>query len=318
MTNENNTTNVDIEELKAQLKAEMREEVKAEVRKEVMEEQKQMVDSLLAQNKDMQKSSREIAEEETEGLTELSPQAYFEQIKELKNNVTDNDLEKIYNNCLELANKYKAAGQIRGLRKILFCMESIAKEQQLVKMGITTFVYKDDIDFYIDHVTNRRDRRERPVKIIELERYEREIPDDIVKTIERTKDIFDKMYVVYTDYTGKEERKIEATKKEKDPILFGTFQSPEYKVCIDRFYYLGDWVDEYCDLTLDKMVNETSKLGRDIIRTISTPKDVQKLRKYLDDHYEVENGTFNKMVKKPRKKTKMEKIKTKVSAIFGA
>lgn len=90
------------------------------------------------------------------------------------------------------------------------------------------------------------------MKIIELERYEREIPDEIVDVIAKTKDLFDQMYIVFTDYTGKEERKIAAEKKDKDPILFGTFQDRKQKVCVDRFYYLGDWVDEYCDLTLDQ------------------------------------------------------------------
>ena len=172
--------------------------------------------------------------------SELTPQQYFEQIKDKKYTVSSDDLKKIYENCLELANKYKITGQIRGLRKILFCMESIEKEQKLVNMGITTFVYKDDIDFYIDTVANTRNRSDRPIKIIELERYEREIPDEIVDVIDKTKELFDQMYVVYTDYTGKEERKIEAEKKEKDPILFGTFQDRSKKVCIDRFYYLGD------------------------------------------------------------------------------
>ena len=228
----------------------------------------------------------------------LNPQQYFEMMKEKKNTVTSEDLRKIYDNCLELANKYRITGQIRGLRKILFCMESIEKEQQLVDMGITTFIYKDDIDFYIDTVTNSRSRRERPIKIIELERYEREIPDEVVEVIDKTKELFDQMYIVYTDYTGKEERKIEAEKKQKDPILFGTFQNKEKKVCVDRFYYLGDWVDEYCDLTLDKMVNETEKLGRNIVRTITTPKDVEELREYIDAHYEVEKDSISKIIRK--------------------
>lgn len=310
--------NMNIEEIRAQLKEEMKEEIREEVKQEMLEETKAQAEKLLSQNKIFaETSSKEKEEDATTNLPELSPQAYFDQIKELKRTVSDKDLEKIYTNCLELANKYKTTGQIRGLRKILFCMESIAKEQELVKMGITTFVYKDDIDFYIDNVTNRRDRTTRPVKIIELERYEREIPDEIVRIIAITKPIFDKMYVVYTDYTGKEERRIEAEKKEKDPILFGTFQNQEYKVCIDRFYYLGDWVDEYCDLTLDKMVNETAKLGRDIVRTISTPKDIQKLRKYIDAHYEVEQGSFNNIVRKPDKQLEKNGFITKVKTAFG-
>ena len=245
----------------------------------------------------------------------LTPQEYFDAMKDKKNTVTSEDLKKIYENCLELANKYRITGQIRGLRKILFCMESIEKEQQLVDMGITTFIYKDDIDFYIDTVANTRNRSERPIKIIELERYEREIPDEIVDVIDKTKELFDQMYVVYTDYTVKEERKIEAEKKQKDPILFGTFQNREKKVCIDRFYYLGDWVDEFCDLTLDKMINETKKLGRNIVRTITTPKYVEELREYIDAHYEVEKDSISKIVRRAdadlsQKRNIFSKVKT--------
>lgn len=248
----------------------------------------------------------------------LNPQQYFELMKEKKNTVTSEDLKNIYDNCLELANKYRITGQVRGLRKILFCMESIEKEQQLVDMGITTFIYKDDIDFYIDTVTNSRSRRERPIKIIEMERYEREIPDEIVEVIDKTKELFDQMYIVYTDYTGKEERKIEAEKKQKDPILFGTFQNKEKKVCVDRFYYLGDWVDEYCDLTLDKMVNETEKLGRNIVRTIITPKDIEELRVYIDAHYEVEKDSISKIIRKADADLKSKSnIFSKIKTVFS-
>lgn len=224
---------------------------------------------------------------------ELSPKEYFERIKDKKNTITSEQLEKVYENCLELANKYYATGQVRGLRKILFCMESLEKEKKLLNLGISTFIYRDDIDFYIDEVAKKRpDFQTRPVKSIDLERYEREIPDEVVDIISKTKDIFDRMYVVYTDYTGKAERQIEAVKKEKDPILFGVFLDSENKVCVDRFYYLADWEDEYCDLTLDKMVNETAKLCRNIVRTLQTPEDIDSLRKYLKAHYEVGNGNL--------------------------
>ena len=38
----------------------------------------------------------------------------------------------------------------------------------------------------------------------------------------------------------------------------------------DRFYYLGDWVDEYCDLTLEKLITEA---GAEILRNIQIPED---------------------------------------------
>ena len=61
----------------------------------------------------------------------LTPQEYFDAMKDKKNTVTSEDLKKIYENCLELANKYRITGQIRGLRKILFCMESIERNSSL-------------------------------------------------------------------------------------------------------------------------------------------------------------------------------------------
>ena len=68
------------------------------------------------------------------------------------------------------------------------------------------------------------------------------------------------------------------------PILFGTFQDKNTRTIIDRFYFLGDWIDEYCDLTLDKMVNETiKKTGVDIRKEISTPQDIQELKAQLDN-----------------------------------
>ncbi|MDO4975241.1 MAG: hypothetical protein Q4E61_02855 [Alphaproteobacteria bacterium] len=230
---------------------------------------------------------------------ELTPQQYFDAVKERKHNITDDELSKVYDNCLELLNKYKITGQKKGMRKLLFHLECIEKEREIVKMGINTFIYRDDIEEYIDNIVKDT------VKIIELENYEREIPDEIVDVIGQVKDKFDQLYVVFTDYTGKVERQIEKERRDKDPILFGTFQNQLNKTVIDRFYYLGDWEDEYCDLTLDKMVNETEKAGkRNIVKSISTPKDIEELKEQLNqlekknDFYIIAENKDNKKTKK--------------------
>lgn len=235
--------------------------------------------------------------------SELTPQQYFNEIKERKHNITDDELIKVYDNCLELLNKYKITGQKKGMKKLMFHLECIEKEREIVKMGINTFIYRDDIEEYIDSVAKDT------VKIIELENYEREIPDDIVNIIEKVKDKFDQLYVVFTDYTGKVERQIEKERREKDPILFGTFQNQSNRTVIDRFYYIGDWEDEYCDLTLDKMVNETEKVGmRNITKTISTPKDIVELKKQLDS-LENKNNTYI-VINEVKKKNVFTNIKS--------
>lgn len=208
--------------------------------------------------------------------TSYTPEEYFEIIKSKKQTVTDTDLQKIYDNCLELLNKYKITGQKKGMQKLVFHIECIEKERELIKLGVDTFIYRDDVEEYIDNIAKD------VVKIIELENYEREIPDEIVKVIEATSGIFDKLYVVFTDYTGKVERQVEKERRATDPILFGTFQNESTRAVNDRFYYLGDWEDEYCDLTLDRMVSEVKdQTERNIAHTIRTPTDIEQLKEDL-------------------------------------
>lgn len=210
-------------------------------------------------------------------MKELTPQQYFDAVKDAKKKITDEELARVYDNCLELINKYKITGQNSAIKKCIFHLDSVEREREIVKMGIDTFVYRDDIEFYINDVASD------VVKIIELERYEREIPDEIVDMIANVKDKFDQLYIVFTDYTGKAERKVQIERRQKDPILFGVFLNRETRSVIDRFYYLADWVDEYCDLTFDKMVNESAKSGRrNIKHVISTPQDIEELKAQIN------------------------------------
>ena len=243
-----------------------------------------------------------------ENMKELTPSEYFEQIKDKKHTIDDAGLKAVYDNCLELINKYKITGQRKAIKKLMFHLECIEKEREIVNMGINTFIYRDDIEEYIDDIAKDA------VKIIELENYEREIPDEIVDIVSVVKDKFDQLYIVFTDYTGKVERQIAKERRDKDPILFGTFQDQSKRVVIDRFYYLGDWEDEFCDLTLDKLVNETEKVGkRNIVKTISTPEDIDELKgqlKLLEKKNETYIITSNTVSITQDKKSWFSNIKT--------
>ena len=178
----------------------------------------------------------------------ISPSQYFDYLKNAKNDITTEALKESYSVFLKLAEKYTKLGQKESLKKLCFLADTLKKEEKLIELGITKYIYKDVIEDYIENVADKT------VKIIELSRYMREVPDELVETIEKSKDLFDEFYVVFTDYTGKEERKVEKERRDKDPILFGVFKNNSNVA--DRFYFLGDWVDEYCDLTLDKMVEQ--------------------------------------------------------------
>ena len=133
----------------------------------------------------------------------ITPAEYFEQLKQLKHENTNESLDTFYDASLALMKKYKLLGQKKMIRKLMFIVNCIPKEKQLLDMGINTFIYKDDIEEYINTVDKK------VVKIIELENYPRDIPDELIPIIQTTQDIFDEYFVLFTDYTGKVERQVE-------------------------------------------------------------------------------------------------------------
>lgn len=212
----------------------------------------------------------------------ITPAEYFERVKELKVKTDDESLVKFYNSALTLLKKYDTTGQTRMVDKVLFVIDTITKERELVKKGINIFIYKEDIEEYVNKVEDK------VVKIIELKNYPREIPDELVDVIKDTEHIFDDFYILFTDYTGEVEKQVEEVRKEKDPILFGIFKNGNN--LYNRFYYLGDWIDEYCDLTLEKIIEEE---GERIAKTISTPITTDELLLELERIKEERSNTKN-------------------------
>jgi len=225
---------------------------------------------------------------ENEEEKTISPSQYFDFLKGAKNIITTEALKESYDVFIKLAEKYQKIGQVESLKKLCFLADTLVKEEKLIEMGINTFIYKDTIEDYIENVAGKT------VKIVELSRYMREVPDELVETIEKTKSLFNEFYVIFTDYTGKEERKIEKERRDKDPILFGVFK--DNTNVSDRFYFLGDWVDEYCDLTLDKMVEQyKSKKNVSPVVTTEIPKDSDELVSILKT-YKIEEKKGNSYI----------------------
>jgi len=227
-----------------------------------------------------------------ENNKEITPSQYFDYVKNAKNVITTKALQESYESFIKLAEKYNKLGQVESMKKLCFLADTLVKEEKLIELGITTFVYKDVIEDYITNVADKT------VKIVELSRYMREIPDELVDTIDKSKSLFDDFYVVFTDYTGKEERKVEKERRDKDPILFGVFKNNS---CVaDRFYFLGDWIDEYCDLTLDKLIEQyQNKKGVSPTITTKIPKNSTELVEILQSYKIKEDKVVRSLVNEP-------------------
>lgn len=191
----------------------------------------------------------------------IEPKDYF---KILKGNIKKSIKEKLESQLEALGSQIihaREVGQKNFLERLSFCYEVIIKEQELLAYGIDRFVYKEDIKSFLDVVEPKNS-----IKIIELSRYPRAIPIDNLKAIQEAKElqIFDDFCVVFTDLTGQdyqtpEEKKFVA--KNRDPIVFGYFKDTPSATQHERFYFITDWEDEYCDLTFTKMIERMAEAG---------------------------------------------------------
>jgi len=97
--------------------------------------------------------------------------------------------------------------------------------------------------------------------------FPRAIPSDVIAKFEAAEElqVFDQYVILHykpeeerpkathTKESAKKARKVEKDKelaRKKDPILFGLIRGSR------NLYYIADWIDEKCDLTLEKMMAE--------------------------------------------------------------
>jgi hypothetical protein len=108
------------------------------------------------------------------------------------------------------------------------------------------FVDEDDIiKFY--NKTNKL----RTLKMTWIKNYVRLIPADVLenKKVFDKLDVFDNYVILHFDKNNTASKMTkEEVEKAKDPILFGVIKGS------NKLYFVDDWIDEYCDLTLDKFL----------------------------------------------------------------
>lgn len=197
---------------------------------------------------------------EKKSYEDLTPAEFFELVKLAKHSADNDQIRTQLEYAEKLLKKFKITKQEDAAKKAAFYIDTFMKELKLKELGIVTeFVYAMDVNKFASVTSSRH------VVFDYLENYEREIPDDIVDKLEKLDGVFDRYIVMYTDYTQSSTKNKSAVKKkeakvEKDPILFGIWgqfkDSGECMMASNRMYIIGDWVDEKCDLTLGKMIEE--------------------------------------------------------------
>lgn len=149
-------------------------------------------------------------------------------------------------------------------------IELLAKAKEMGQTALCDKI-KDKIDLYkyesilhaegkLYKVTEEQmvefaQKTERGLRLDYLKNFTRVIPDDVIKEKKKADalKIFDNYVVLHYDPLNngaqrtKKEKEQDRAKK-SDPILFGLISESH------DLYYITDWIDETCDLTLDQFV----------------------------------------------------------------
>lgn len=186
----------------------------------------------------------------------IHPKLIFKFVKSKLTKIEQEDLKKKLNKLAPMLNYAKEMQQSAVYEDCAKKILEIVREQEAASQGIETIVRKQDVEKLVYHV------RDKVIKFKEFSEFPRVLPKKVRTILKnlQTKKIFDSYMILYTDFS-KPEEELKSTKtliKEKDPILFGTFNDNP-----DKLYFIIDWEDEYCDLTLDKLVDTLTDLDPD-------------------------------------------------------
>lgn len=181
----------------------------------------------------------------------ISPKLYFSFVKSKLKKTESEEVKKRLRHMSLLLEGADSCGQKGLSERLEQQMYVLIKDQEAAACGYGRFVLDQDIEKFRGIV------RERTVNLCKLEHFPRAIPIKIRTIIREVKvrELFDEFWVLYNDLTKEPLAKTTKEKiREKDPILFGRFKYDD-----SRFFYITDWVDEHCDLTLDKFMKELKK-----------------------------------------------------------
>ena len=136
-------------------------------------------------------------------------------------------------------------GQTALFEQLSKDVAAVRSETQLLASGLGRYLTEEDLVRFVKET-------HKGVRLDLVKNFTRVIPDDVSATKAQCDGlgIFDNYAVLHYDPKGKAWADTEEEKaRKRDPILFGLIDGRR------RLYFVGDWVDDYCDLTLEQVAD---------------------------------------------------------------
>lgn len=187
-------------------------------------------------------------------ITEISVDEFFGAIK--KDKLKLKIIKNIFDQYLISIERAEISGQTALAESLRDSIALVKKEVEIVAAGINEYVGEKQFD-------ELRKKSTKGIEVTPIKNFTRHIPDKVIKKIAevRAKNIFDEFVVVHYD---PQQEAIKLTKKEiekkKDPIVFGKVNGS------DKMYFIADWIDEYCNLTMEEVARITGRKASTILK----------------------------------------------------
>ena len=185
--------------------------------------------------------------EKKEPLFELNVLDFFNDVKSLTKEQAVTYINRI-SPLLIAIKEAEEMGQDALVDKYLTALFVNKYESILYSKGINMKITEEQLVGFAK-------KTEKGVRLDYISNYGRHIPEEVRKKKKEADEalVFDNYVILYYDKNGKvytqtAKEQHEERMKKADPIMFGVING------LHELYYITDWTDEFCDLTLDKFL----------------------------------------------------------------
>jgi hypothetical protein len=149
------------------------------------------------------------------------------------------DKVSAFNDMITMA---KNNGQVALIKRLESRVHICFYEDQLVMNNMTRVITEEQMCKIVKGY-------KKEIELTYVKNFIRPIPKEVSELKAKADElcIFDNYCVMHSDATAVKLTPAEIERR-KDPILFGLIKNSR------KFYYIGDWTDEKCDLTFDKLL----------------------------------------------------------------
>lgn len=203
-------------------------------------------------------------------LSEL--RSFFESVKAEQTELDAQHVNEVLDKYETVLENAKLNNQIALVEKITDYAGVLKNELILSTSNFKKYLTEESIvKFY--NIASKHEKKQTGLKLTYVKNFAKIIPEEIT-VLKKEADklcIFDNFVILHYDYDGTAVAETKAEEqRRKDPIMFGVIRGSR------NLYYIGDWIDEYCDLTLDGIIK---KIGKKSVKEMTPETVIDNLKK---------------------------------------